>query len=138
MTDVFTKKKRSEVMSKIRSKKTKPELILRELIDGRVFKYQPPGITGKPDFASKKHRITIFVDGCFWHSCPKCYIEPATNKKFWLKKIEANRKRDHKVNRLLKKEGFSVLRFWEHQIEKNPKRIAAKIEYLCLGKKHRT
>lgn len=112
-------------MSGIRSKWTKPELALKQLLDGRIFKYQPKKMAGNPDFASKKYKLAIFIDGCFWHKCPKCFIEPATNRKFWLKKIEGNRKRDMMVNRLLKKEGYMVLRFWEHDVEKNPWRIKA-------------
>lgn len=123
MADVFTKQKRSEVMSKIRSKNTKPERILRELLDGRVFRYQPKGIIGRPDFASKRRKLAVFVDGCFWHGCPKCYIEPKSNRNFWLKKIERNIRNDRATNRKLRLEGWKVVRVWEHEIRKKPGNI---------------
>ncbi len=74
-------------------------------------------LTGSPDFIFPKHKIAIFVDGCFWHGCLKCYIRPKTNVQFWTKKITDNINRDKSVNNLLKKNGWKVLRFREHQIK---------------------
>lgn len=69
-------------MSHIRSKNTRPELNLKELLAGTRLRYQPK-IPGKPDFGLKGLKIAIFVDGCFWHKCPKCFVKPKTNAKFW-------------------------------------------------------
>lgn len=128
MADIFSKKKRSELMSRIRSNNTKPELILKSILDGRIFRYQPKYITGKPDFASKKRKIAIFVDGCFWHGCKKCKNIPKNNKIFWSNKIKRNKKRDKEINKKLKDEGYKVFRFWEHSVRKNPSKIAVKIK----------
>ena len=117
MADVFSKETRSQIMSKIKGKNTKPELMLKEFLKGTYLRYQP-NIYGKPDFGLKNRKIAIFVDGCFWHKCPKCYKAPSSNKKFWKKKIERNIRRDKKVNRILRKEGFKVIRIWEHDIKK--------------------
>jgi DNA mismatch endonuclease, patch repair protein len=121
MSDVFTKMKRSEVMSRIRGRGNKAtELALmkhfrRHHITGwrrnqKVF--------GKPDFVFKQARLALFVDGCFWHGCPRHCNTPAGNRVFWKKKLASNKTRDRRVNRVLRKEGWRVLRIWEHDIAK--------------------
>ena len=127
MPDTVSKKKRSQIMSKIRNKETNLELNFKELMKGLKFRYQPK-VFGKPDFASKKLKIAVFVDSCFWHKCPKCYIEPKSNKKYWLPKIEKNVKRDKINNRLLKKDGWKIIRIWQHDIENNFSSVFRKIE----------
>ncbi len=120
LTDVFTKKKRSWVMSRIRSTNTKMEnLLAKEMKKAGVKFRRYPKIFGKPDFLIKDKKTIIFIDGCFWHKCPKCYREPKTKKDFWLPKIEKNVERDRKVNKTLKRNGYKVIRFWEHDVEKN-------------------
>jgi len=121
MPDVFTKEKRSEVMSLIRgkgNKRSKGALI-------KIFKEY--GITGwrrhlklpgKPDFTFSKERLTVFVDGCFWHGCPKCYRAPKGNRKFWESKVSRNRERDPEVNRELRLRGWRVLRIAEHSLKR--------------------
>ncbi len=76
MADIFTKKKRSEVMSKIRSSHTKPEIVLREALRGYRFRYQPKSIIGNPDMAIRRLKVAVFVDGDFWHGGP-----PATTSR---------------------------------------------------------
>ncbi len=127
MTDVFTSAKRSEVMSKIKSRGNRgTELRLASLFR----KYGIHGwrrhlaITGRPDFTFKSHRVVVFVDGCFWHHCPKCGNMPASNREFWRDKLAANTQRDHKVNKLLSKKGWHVLRIWEHELCNGEKVIA--------------
>src|SRR4030042_4174804 len=117
MTDRISKEKRSEVMSKIRKTKTKPELKLREMIKGQYFRYQPK-MPGNPDFAIKKRKIAIFLDGCFWHKCPKCFRPPKSKKYYWIPKIERNKRRDEEITKQYKKNGWMVIRIWEHQILK--------------------
>lgn len=76
-------------------------------------------LIGKPDFTFIRERVVVFVDGCFWHGCPKCYKRPKSNRKFWDEKIAANRKRDRQVNRELRELGWRVVRVWQHQLKKS-------------------
>jgi DNA mismatch endonuclease (patch repair protein) len=117
MADVLTKKQRSYCMSRIRSSKTKPELKLKRLMKSLGFLYQPKGILGKPDFADKKRKIAVFIDGCFWHGCSKHFIKPKSNRGYWLPKIKQNKKRDMEVSATLKKAGWKVIRIWEHELK---------------------
>lgn len=119
MTDIWGKRKRSEVMSRIRSKGNEST----EMMMIRVFRRH--GVTGwrrgqalpgKPDFTFRKERLCVFVDGCFWHGCPKCYREPGSNSAYWAAKVERNRARDKRVARELRREGWRVLRVWEHEL----------------------
>jgi len=129
MVDVHTKEQRSYNMSMVKRKDTKPELILRKLLSsneirGYRLNYK---LTGKPDIVFGKYNLAIFVDGCFWHKCPKCFIQPKSNKKFWKKKIKGNVERDKEINKLLIKEGWKVLRFWEHLLRKDPNQVYRRI-----------
>jgi DNA mismatch endonuclease (patch repair protein) len=132
MPDVFTKEKRSEVMSLIKGKGNKRT----EGVIAKLFKEE--GITGwrrhlplpgRPDFTFRREKLTVFVDGCFWHGCPKCYRAPKGNRKFWESKISRNRERDREVNRELKKRGWRVLRIAEHSLKnRNRHRLLFRIE----------
>ena len=129
MPDVFTKAKRSEVMSNIRGKGNKStEIKLLKLFRENGIKgwrrHQP--LPGKPDFIFRKERLAVFVDGCFWHGCPRCYIKPKQNAEFWDKKIGSNIKRDKKVSRKLRIEGWQVCRIWECKLKK-PDAVLRKI-----------
>lgn len=73
-------------------------------------------LPGRPDFAWPRQRVAIFVDGCFWHGCPRCYMAPRHNARFWREKVEANRRRDVRVARQLRRQGWSVLRVWECRV----------------------
>ena len=77
-------------------------------------------LLGKPDFAFPEQKVAIFVDGCFWHGCPKCYTRPKTNRKFWDKKREDNMARDKRVSRQLRRQGWKVIRIWQHSLQKSP------------------
>ena len=118
-TDVFSKAKRSEVMSRIRGKGNRAtELAMMQLFRTQGItgwrRHYP--ITGKPDFAFPKQKLAVFVDGCFWHVCPKHATKPKGNRRFWAEKLEANKARDRKVNRELRVKGWKVLRIWEHDL----------------------
>lgn len=119
MVDIFTKEQRSYYMSRVRSKNTKPELLLRKLLFSKGIKgYRVnANLPGKPDIVFTKYKLTIFIDGCFWHKCPNCFSPPQTNKEFWMKKIDGNVERDKKINKILSESGYTVIRFWEHEIE---------------------
>jgi DNA mismatch endonuclease (patch repair protein) len=117
--DVFTKEKRSEVMSRIRGKGNKAtEVALAKLFRAHGItgwrRHYP--ITGKPDFAFPKQKVAVFVDGCFWHGCPKHGTQPKGNSAFWTTKLETNKARDRRVNRELKAKGWRVVRVWEHAL----------------------
>ena len=129
MPDVFTKEKRSEVMSRIRGKGNRDtELamirILRRYHISGWRRNQP--ILGKPDFIFPKHRMALFVDGCFWHCCPEHSTVPKNNQEFWTKKLEMNKARDGFVTGELGRLGWRVVRVWEHEL-KDPSEVAAKI-----------
>jgi DNA mismatch endonuclease (patch repair protein) len=133
MSDVFTKRKRSEVMSRIRGRGNKEtELALA----GLFRKHQITGwrrdwpVFGRPDFVFPNARVAVFVDGCFWHACPKHSNMPANNRAFWRKKLTANKARDLVVIKTLRQAGWRVIRVWEHQLAKSPRRCAERIKTL--------
>lgn len=127
--DVFTAQKRSEVMSRIRGRGNKEtELALITLLRQEHITgwRRHQALLGKPDFTFRTERLVIFVDGCFWHGCPQHAKMPVNNREFWQKKLEANRARDRKVTRTLRKSGWRVLRIWEHEF-KHPKKIVQRL-----------
>jgi len=128
MTDVFTKEKRSWIMSRIRSKDTKIEnLLAKEMRKAKIKFKRYPKIYGSPDFLVKNSNMVVFVDGCFWHKCPIHYREPKSKKEFWIPKIKENVERDKEVNKKLRKEGYRIIRFWEHEVNKNIKSVVSKV-----------
>ena len=147
MPDVFSKAKRSEVMSRIRShgnKDTEQRLVT-------IFRAH--GITGwrrqvplsiplagndrgrvRPDFVFRAEKLAIFVDGCFWHGCPEHFRRPQTRQTFWDAKITRNQARDAAVTKALRRKGWRVLRLWEHELAvKREKRLVARFRRL-LGR----
>lgn len=129
MTDVLTPAQRKLNMSRIRTKNTGPETKIRKMLSaGSIRGYRLHyNLIGKPDIVFTKKKIAIFIDGCFWHRCPVDFQEPETRKEFWMKKILSNVERDKKVNKKLKDDGWTVLRFWEHEVRKNPDNVVKKI-----------
>lgn len=116
-------------MSKIRSKETAIErLVFRELRKKEIyFQKHYKKALGNPDIALSKKKIAIFIDGDFWHGYNFARQKKRLPKKYWLKKIEDNIRRDRKNRAKLKKEGWKVLRIWEHEIQKNPEKTVGKI-----------
>ena len=149
MPDVFTKRKRSEVMSRIRGRGNKEtELALAKLFRKHGItgwrRHQPivfsasrtkhwrsetprRSFRGNPDFVFPRQRLAVFVDGCFWHGCPKHANMPANNRAFWRKKLLANIKRDRVVNRMLRQAVWTIVRIWEHDLTKHPSRCLQRI-----------
>jgi len=128
MTDIFTTEKRSWVMSRIRGSNTKIDLKMNDLLGKLGYKYEMyPKMFGNPDFILRRRKIIIFCDGDFWHGY-KYHEKKKPSKKFWRDKIENNMRRDHRYTRRLRREGWSVLRFWEHDIEKNPDKCMRRIK----------
>ncbi len=141
MPDVFTTAKRSEVMSRIRSRGNRDTELALALL------FRRHGITGwrrqievrvkmrstsprpspqrgegvnfrvRPDFVFSRLRLAVFVDGCFWHACPKHATQPRNNTVFWRKKLAANQARDRLVTRTLRRAGWRVMRIWEHELK---------------------
>lgn len=129
MVDVFSKRKRSEIMSSVRHYDTKPELTVRKLLwkTGKRYRTHPSDVLGKPDIVHRGKKLAVFIDGCFWHGCKKCHSIPKSNNKFWRNKIEYNKKRRIKVKKGLTKEGWIIMEFWEHDAIKKPQYVADKI-----------
>lgn len=129
-TDTLSIKRRSELMSKIRSKDTKFEkdfvATLRKLIR-KKFRTNVASIKGKPDIVFPREKVCIFLDSNFWHGWYYPRWRHLLKNNFWRKKIENNRKRDRKTAVYLRKNGWVVLRFWEHALKKNPKKAVGKI-----------
>jgi DNA mismatch endonuclease (patch repair protein) len=84
-------------------------------------------LPGSPDFVFREQRIAVFVDGCFWHGCPKHFRVPKSNVRFWKSKIEGNRSRDFRVRSDLRRLGWRVVRIWEHSMRNTPSRSVHKV-----------
>lgn len=130
MADVFSKKKRSEVMSLIRSRDTKLERIIFQALRKRKIYFQKhySRAPGSPDIAIPSLKKAVFIDGDFWHGRNFAKIKRRLPKKYWVGKIGSNIKRDKRNKAMLKKAGWKVLRVWEHEIKKNPKKAVGKVE----------
>ena len=118
-SDVFTKAKRSDVMSRIRGCGNKAtELALMKMFrqHGITGWRRHQKVFGKPDFLFREKRLAVFVDGCFWHGCPRCYRRPRSHQKYWDAKVARNRRRDRRVSAVLRRKGWRVLRIWEHSL----------------------
>lgn len=124
MADIFTKKKRSEIMSKIRAFNTRPELIVRKFLFSQGFRYRihQKSLPGTPDIVLKKYKTVILINGCFWHghrnkNC-KIFKIPKSRQSYWIPKIENNRCKDIQQQKSLKKLGWKVIVIWECQLKK--------------------
>jgi DNA mismatch endonuclease (patch repair protein) len=139
LADIFSKIKRSKIMSSIHGTGNKStEIVLAKLLSKNhiIGWRRKQKVFGSPDFVIKKKKIAIFVDGCFWHGCPYHGTIPKTNKSFWKNKIIKNKKRDKKVNRLLRKNGWKVIRIWNHELIKLSKK--SKLRRLIYSKRDKS
>ena len=128
MTDIFTPEKRSWVISRIRGTNTKIDIKMKKMLADTGYKWEMyPKMYGNPDFAHKRKKIIIFCDGDFWHGY-RYNEKKKPSKKFWRDKIENNMRRDQRYARKLRRDGWSVLRFWEHDIEKNTEKCVRRIK----------
>jgi len=118
----YTTKKRSKIMSRIRGKNTKPELLFRKALWKKGVRYRVDNkkLPGKPDVSIQKYKLAIFIDGEFWHgyNWDERKDKVKSNRDFWIPKIERNMQRDRQVNRDLNQMGYTVFRFWEQEIKK--------------------
>jgi len=129
MADVFNRKKRSEVMSKIRSKNTKLEIMVFRGLKrkGIYFQRHYRKVVGSPDIAFPRKKIAVFIDGDFWHGYDFIKWKDKLPKKYWLSKIENNIRKD-KINRAeLRRLGWKVIRIWEHEVKKDLNKTIDKI-----------
>jgi DNA mismatch endonuclease (patch repair protein) len=138
VADVFTKKKRSRVMAAIRSKGNKNT----ELKLITIFKaYRITGwrrhqkLHGNPDFVFPKVKVAIFVDGCFWHGCPRHGRDPATNSDYWIPKLKKNKMRDRQNTFVLRSSGWLVLRIWEHELRAT-KRVVTRVKRMIKNRQN--
>jgi DNA mismatch endonuclease, patch repair protein len=129
MVDVFTQKKRSEIMSRVKGRgnlATEVRLIGMFREHGLVGWRRRARLFGNPDFVFAAGRFAIFVDGCFWHGCPHHGALPQTNTEFWRQKFTRNKKRDLLVNRQLRKIGWTPIRIWQHEL-REPERVVRRL-----------
>jgi DNA mismatch endonuclease (patch repair protein) len=119
MTDVFEEAKRREIMQSIRGKNSRPELLVRRLVHSMGYRYRlhSRSLPGAPDLVFSSRRKVIFIHGCFWHRhrCRKGQSVPGTRRKFWIAKLEGNKKRDERKRRALRRLGWRSLVIWECQ-----------------------
>lgn len=126
MVDTFTRRQRSEIMSKVKGRKN---LATEMRLVGILRKHKISGwrrksrVFGNPDFVFPKSRVAVFVDGCFWHCCPIHGTLPASNRTFWKRKLAKNKRRDSLVRRNLQSLGWKVVRIWQHDLQKPQKVI---------------
>lgn len=138
MPDVHDKITRSKNMSAIRGKGNKStELKFLKLLNVnkitgwlRHYKYAP----GTPDFVFRKQRVSVFIDGCYWHKCPDCFIEPKSNSEFWMNKINSNVQRDKRNDNLSVKKRWKVLRIRECSLKKENQLIIDDLKYILNSK----
>lgn len=124
--DNLSPEDRKKNMSRIRSRGSKStERRLRSSLVGAGvsgFKMHVATLPGKPDFSFPLQKVAVFVDGCFWHGCPKCYIRPKSNQSYWDKKFASNKARDTRADDQLKDLGWKSVRIWEHSM-KHPSKV---------------
>ncbi|MER5807943.1 very short patch repair endonuclease [Streptomyces sp. NPDC002033] len=107
-------------MQAIRSRDTKPELVIRRLVHSRGLRYRIaarplPGLRRTADLVFRPAKVAVFIDGCYWHGCPEHYVSPKTNPGYWSEKVARNMARDRDTDQQLEEAGWLVLRFWEHE-----------------------
>jgi DNA mismatch endonuclease, patch repair protein len=134
--DIFSKRGRSKLMAKVRGHGNRStEVRLAKLFrQNKITGWRRnQSIFGKPDFIFPKLKLAIFVDGCFWHGCPKHETKPKNNRAFWRRKFARNKRRDLLVTRSLRKSGWRVLRIWEHELaKKNQPRLMRRIQRILI------
>lgn len=119
--DIFSKSKRSDIMSKVSGKDTKPEILVRKYLFSKGFRYRKnvKDLPGKPDIVLPRHKAIIFIHGCFWHGHEGCEAAklPASNVDYWMKKVASNITRDSHNIHLLKETGWNVIIIWECELK---------------------
>ena len=131
--DKISKEKRSHIMSCIRSKNTKLELLLRKVLRSRGLRFRTYAkLPGSPDIVFNKQKLAVFVDGDFWHGYQWKKLKPKLKNDFWIKKISRNIERDKEVNTALNDMGWKVVRIWEHKLRKDIETCVNQIERVLV------
>lgn len=135
--DTVSKQKRSEIMSRIKSRDSKIETLFRKELwkSGLRYRKNSSKYFGKPDIVLPKYKTAIFIDSCFWHGCKKHCRVPAVRKSYWTQKIARNIERDKQVSKHYKKQGWKIMRIWEHKINNNLEKQAHRIAKIVYAKK---
>ncbi|MCM2427681.1 very short patch repair endonuclease [Streptomyces sp. RKAG337] len=107
-------------MQAIRSRDTKPECLVRQLLHAQGLRYRVaarplPALRRTADIVFRPTKVAVFIDGCYWHGCPEHYVPPKTNPGYWSGKVSGNVARDRDTDEQLRAAGWTVLRFWEHE-----------------------
>lgn len=129
VADTYSKETRSEVMSRVKGRDTTPEIRLRRTLYARGvrgWRCHRKNVPGTPDLAFGVAKLAVFVDGAFWHGHPSKYW-PGRTSEYWDKKIARNQARDHRVGQELRTQGWSVLRLWDFEVERDPEGCADRV-----------
>lgn len=123
-------------MSRLGRRDTRPELALRSELHRRGLRYRVdraplPGLRSRADLVFGPARVAVYVDGCFWHSCPEHGTKPKSNREWWDQKLSRNRERDSETDRVLHEHGWKVVRVWEHE---DPVEAADRVQAAVLGR----
>ena len=115
-------------MARMPREDTAPEVAVRRLLHARGirFRVNVSGLPGRPDIVLSRARVAVFIDGCFWHSCPEHGTLPKSNREWWRAKLQGNVERDRRKDRDLWKLGWATMHFWEHE---DPESVAVAIEH---------
>lgn len=126
---------RSRLMSRIRGADTDPELRLRKRLwrEGLRYRLKAPTPGGRPDVTFMGPRVAVYVDGCFWHGCPDHYVRPRSSTSFWSRKLRENVARDRRQTLRLEEAGWSVRRFWEHEIYEDLEAVVDTVKAALAG-----
>lgn len=131
MADKYDSAIRSKIMARVKSTGNKTTevrfraYLIRSGIRG--WRVQAMWLPGKPDFIFPNQKLAVFIDGCFWHGCPRCCRMPTSNVEYWTKKVKYNQRRIKTVQKELNKQHWSVMRVWEHEIRDYPARVIDRI-----------
>ena len=139
MSDMFTRRQRTKIMSSIRGKDTKPELVVRRLLHGAGYRFRihVKTLPGKPDLYFSSRAKAVFVNGCFWHGHEKCRkgtTRPKTNRHFWQKKIHENVRRDREKRKELAELGIKSFVVWECDLSRTDEVVSALKQFLGAPK----
>src|SRR5690606_40855192 len=138
MADQVDAQSRRRIMPKIKSKDTSPEMAVRKAVHAAGFRYRlhRADLPGKPDLAFSRHKLAVFVHGCFWHGhrCRR-FRMPSSNQAYWTRKIQRNRERDARAAEALAEMGWERIVIWECELEAGTERLIERLEMLSASEK---
>jgi len=116
-------------MARIKGSNTNPERVLRRALSSRGVRYRINlrELPGHPDLVFPRAKVVVFIDGCFWHGCPQHRVWPATRSEFWRQKLTANSRRDRRIDGVLRRDGWTVVRVWEHDIDNDLESVVRRV-----------